>query len=378
MLIPHARAASRSPPLENRMTPLPTQWKTFAVITLGACAAYAVGTAVAARWERMQHLAVPVLVEESATPSQAPLALRESPACELELATRIEGRVSALLEVDETLWIGGVDTGLHRREAGSSQVVPVPGLQGRERFVNALAAHDGRVYAATYAGLLELELEGRLRARHLRGIAVEALLEHEGTLFVGAAQGLYRSEAAGFTEVPVRDDASQPLRITSLVSSGGRLWMGTPSGVWDLRLEDASSAFDDTPRWHPLVFGARPANTNTVLALAALDDGVIAGTDDGGLVRIDPDGRTAAYAFLEPRANEINPGAAAPGRAGSLFGTQGGGLLLASAQAGFEVTRPRGWPLPVLSAVAGEGDHLLVGTDGGEVWRVACPSPVHP
>jgi len=72
----------------------------------------------------------------------------------------------------------------------------------------------------------------------------------------------------------------------------------------------------------------------------------------------------------------VNPGAAAATGAGVALGTQGGGLVLATARgAALEVGRPRGLERLAISAVARSGDALLAGTEDGTVVRLSCERP---
>jgi hypothetical protein len=164
--------------------------------------------------------------------------------------------------------------------------------------------------------------------------------------------------------------------VTALAapSTGGRLWIGTASGAYSLPLSMLAAALTSrTAEWHPLVFGEPPAETNVVTALAPLADGVIAGTDDGGLVRVREGVAASALRFSDPRANEVNPGAAAAVGGSVVLGTQGGGLLFARAHgATIEAARPSGLEHSAVSAVwAGTGE-LLVGTADGAILRVGC------
>ncbi len=285
--------------------------------------------------ERLQHLAVPVLTKPDELPAAAPHGIGEGPALETELVATFPSRVTALLEAsDGALWTGTFDRCVFR---GERQL----GADGRQCFVNALVEHAGRVWAATYGGVLEYRLDGTLARVHLPGVSAEALVVHEGRLVIGTVRGVYRDFVLERSDV----------RVTALTVSAGRLWIGTPSGVYE---------GDGT--WHPLVFGPEASQTNVVLALAPWKSGVLALTDNGGLVDVQPGREVKAYRFLEPRANEGNPGALLAAGGAVLVGTQGGGLLSFSDG----VQRPRGWRAPIVSALA----RGLVGDGEGRVLRV--------
>jgi hypothetical protein len=179
--------------------------------------------------------------------------------------------------------------------------------------------------------------------------------------------------------VDVAGPAGEPIRPTALAASAGRLWIGTASGVYALPLASLEAPLlARTARWHPLVFGEPPAETNVVTALAPLADGAVAGTDDGGLVLVRADGRVSAARFADARANEVSPGAAAVAPDGAvLAGTQGGGVLVARpGPAGLEVVRAGGLGRREVSAVARAPGGALVGTADGAVVRIACGGAV--
>ena len=291
----------------------------------------------AAFWhrDRLKHLAVPVLTRPEELPAAPARPIGEAAAAQLEPVTKLPSRITALLEAsDGALWAGTFDQGVFR---GERQLEG----DGRERFVNALVEHQGSLWAATYRGVLEYGLDGRLKARHLDGIATEALLVHRGQLVAGTVRGVYRDG---------RRDGRE-LRVTALTVSNDQLWIGTPSGVYE-----AGGA------WHPLVFGPEASSTNVVLALAPWKSGVLALTDNGGLVDVQPGREVKAWRFTEPRANEGNPGALLVAGDAVLVGTQGGGLLTL----GESVSRPRGWSVPIVSALAPG----LIGDGSGQVFRL--------
>lgn len=346
-----------------------------------ALAALAAASVAAAAWReraRVRHLALPVLADPSAAPAPG-LPLPEGPPCAAEEVARAGARVSALLEArGGELWIGTFDRGVLRAPAPGLPPEPVPGLAGRQLFVNALAEHDGLVWIATQGGLVAFDGARRALAV-LEGEAVAALAVARGRLVAGGARGLHRVGVVGGAEpLEVAGPSGEPLRPTALAAAGGHLWIGTASGAYALPLASLEAPLlARTARWHPLVFGSPPAETNVVTALAPLGDGAVAGTDDGGLVLVAPDGRVAAVRFADARANEVNPGAAAPGPDGAvLAGTQGAGVLVARpGAAGLEVARAGGLGRLAASAVAPAAGGALVGTADGRVLRVACGVP---
>jgi hypothetical protein len=241
--------------------------------------------------------------------------------------------------------------------------------------VNALAEHDGLVGAATQGGLLALDGDRRVMAV-LGGEAVTALARAGRALHAGTARGLFRiSAAAGAEPLAASGPSGEPLRITALAVGATHLWIGTASGAYSLPLATLDAPLlSRTARWHPLVFGEPPAATNVVTALVPLTDGAVAGTDDGGLVRLRDDGGVAAVRFMDLRANEVNPGAAAAlAGGGAALGTQGGGLLLATGRGGgLSIVRAGGTARAEISAVAAGAERMMVGTATGVVSELRC------
>jgi len=347
-------------------------------IVASAALALALASLAAAAWReraRARHLALPVLADPSSAPAPG-VPLAEGPPCAAEELARAGARVTALLEAsDGELWIGTFDRGVLRGGAPGFAPAPVAGLAGRQLLVNALLEHDGLVWAATQGGLVAFDGERRALAL-LAGEAVTALAAVRGALYAGTARGLHRVTVDGGAErVDLAGPAGEPLRPTALAVSGGRLWIGTASGAYALPLASLDAPLlARTARWHPLVFGEPPAETNVVTALAPLADGVVAGTDDGGLVLVRGDGRVSASRFGDPRANEVNPGAAAVAEDGAvLAGTQGGGVLVARpGPGGLEVVRAGGLGRREISALTRAARGALAGTADGAVLRIGC------
>jgi hypothetical protein len=369
---------------------------------LGAALLVAAGAAAWRARERMRHLAVPVLADPT-LPGEPGAEVGEVDGWEAAEVAQVGARVTALLEDGSgALWVGTFDGGLLRaepahpptatsppaRSSGTRSLHEIPGLRGRERFVNALAEHDGLVWAATQGGLLALDGDRRALAL-LADEGVTALTrvspvspraaagagpgEGGGALYAGTARGVFRVSAAeGAEALEAAGPSGEPLRVTALAAGAAHLWIGTASGAYSLPLASAAAPLlARAARWHPLVFGDPPADTNVVTALAPLGDGALAGTDDGGVVRLRAAGGVSALRFVDARANEVNPGAAAPLAEGAALGTQGAGVLLVRADGrGLAAVRLAAAGRAEVSAVRASGDRILLGTAGGLVLEL--------
>jgi ligand-binding sensor domain-containing protein len=297
-------------------------------------------------------------------PSRAPrLPIADGPAVRAALLVTLPSRISAILaRADGVVFVGTFDAGVFRFDpAHAGAPVAVGALQGRERFVDALVEHDGRIVVGTHRGAVLLAPDGARLGVVATDEAVAALAVVDGELVLGTAHGLW----AGTPPAPLdaRGPDGEPLRVTALAASSARVWIGTATGVYAL----SRPLHAEVARWYPLVFGVPPASTDVVTALVPLDDGVLAGTDDGGLARVTVEG-VQALPFSDRRANDVNPGALARLGDGVFVGTEGAGLLRVAAS-GAVAARPRDWPRARVSAVAA-GARLYVGTEEGELWTI--------
>jgi hypothetical protein len=241
------------------------------------------------------------------------------------------------------------------------QPVPWARLEGRERFVDALLPLDGAIVAGTHRGAIVLSDDGTRRETWAPGETVTALALVEGEPLVGTPHGLYRRDR----RLELRGPDGEPIRVTALATAAARLYLGSPAGLYSLPLPLLQAA---PAEWQPLVFGTPGARSNVVTALAPIGDGVLAGTDDAGVAFVSGSG-VRALAFDDPGANDVNPGAMTVAGGGVVVGTQGGGLVRVTlAGASPRGSRPRGWPLPRVSAVG----ERFIGSDDGRVFAVAC------
>ncbi len=345
------------------------------VLSAAAIAAgLAAAAGVAAASGALRHMALPVLVDPSRPPRPVAPPPTARAGCTARELFRAPGRVSALLPLaDGSLWVGTFDRGALVL-APSGRAEPVPGLDGREAFVNALA-DGGRsgVWLGTQRGAILFRRGARV-ATALPGEPVSAFARADGVLLAGGARGLHRLRTDGRAE-EVRFERGTP-RINALTRSGSELFLGTAEGVRVVQA-GALAGGDPVPaRWLPLVFGSPASGTDVVPALAALGAAVLAGTDDGGLVLVAPGAAPSAHRFPAGPENLVNPGAAAEAAGMAAVGTQGGGLLLvrAAPAGGLTVARAGGTAGWSVSAVADVPGGWLVGTDDGRVVALACPA----
>lgn len=315
---------------------------------------------------QLRHLAMPIVHDPSTHPSMRCMTIDEDETRATE-RTRVPGRVSAILpRADGTLFIGTFDSGLYRFDPNRDRApAEVGALSGRERFVDALVEHDGRIVVATHRGAVVLSPGGARLGVLAAGEAISSLVVAGDELLLGTAHGLWRArDDAALGE---RSPEGETLRITALTATRGRVWIGTPEGVYAI----ATPATAQVAYWHPLVFGSPGASSNVVTALAPLADGVLAGTDDGGTVFVD-DASVDARPFADRRANDINPGALLRAGDDVFVGTEGAGLI---AVAGSHARRIGNSSGGRISAVA-LGAELWFGSEEGAIYSLAVPLPL--
>ncbi|HEY6003757.1 MAG TPA: hypothetical protein VIV57_12840, partial [Anaeromyxobacter sp.] len=235
-------------------------------------------------------------------PEPPPADLAEGPPCALGEVARLGRRVTALLlSSDGVLHVGTSDGGLVRLDPDGGADAGAARLAGRERSVNALAEHEGLVWAGTQGGAVAFDGERRVLSV-LPGDAVTALAGAGSALYAGSARGVFRiSVEEGAVPVEASGPSGEPLRVTALAAGGGRLWIGTASGAYSLPLAEVEAPLlARAARRHPLAPAGAPGETSSVTALAPLAGGILARTDDGGLVRVREDGGASAARFAEP------------------------------------------------------------------------------
>ncbi len=188
-----------------------------------------------------------------------------------------------LVQVGDTTFVAGFDSGLWRRgPEGELTPLGLP-LSADDARINRLALFDDRLWLATDGGLLSLDPDRPERGvqRHLdaachdlsagnrlavastaglfvldadtpRRIDIEgpmldprvgsgrylSVAWHEGALWAGTLDGLLRAtpEGAGYSLAPVNaTDGFEASWVTALLSDGDRLWVGTyADGLWEV------------------------------------------------------------------------------------------------------------------------------------------------
>ena len=336
-----------------------------------AFAAVVVGLAVTALpLKRLRYLAMPVVHDPSTSSSIPCMTVDDDEARAAERA-RVPGRVSALLpRADGSLLIGTFDHGLWRLDRAAGSVpVEIGALDGRERFIDALAEWRGHVVAGTHRGAILLSADGARAGVLAAGQAVSSLAVTDGELLIGTAHGIWRGGGdAGAGDAPLgeRGPDGETLRVTALAVARDRVFIGTPDGVYTIAAPPAAGA---VAVWHPLVFGSPGASSNVVTALAPFGDGVLAGTDDGGTVFVSMSA-IAARPFADARANDVNPGALARVAGGVFVGTEGAGLIAVD-DARRHARRLGGTAGARISAVSAAASQLWFGSEEGALYTVA-------
>ncbi len=183
-------------------------------------------------------------------------------------------RVNVLSGFSAGLLIG-TNTGLYRLDDAGLHVVPLPPGSGHPAFIDAGTDGASGVWLVSRgagafrydAGRLQPFGDDRLAERELYA----ALVDREGSLWIGTNEGVVQFVPGPFTTFRVPDGLPNPVVRAITEDDRGRLWLGTKAGVavYDgqgFRTAIPAAALRD-PRVWALAF--------------APDGGLFVGTDEG-------------------------------------------------------------------------------------------------
>ena len=254
--------------------------------------------------------------------------------------------VTALAWADDGLWVGTLH-GLERWADGELRALEFPAAG---RAVTALLPDGDTLWVGTRDGLLRREGDGTWRAwaRGESGLTsawIAALAAHEGTPVAGTfGGGALRWEGGAW--VPLGEGG--PAQITALASDGGRLWVGTASGLW---------------RWEGGTWRRASTPAARINALLMGDDGTLWVGAADGLHALSPDD-----AWSQPIEGERVTALAAPG--GEIVAATGRGLVTGGGEALPDA------PRAAIGALAARGEQLAVGTLGAGLVMLPPTAPV--
>jgi len=278
-------------------------------------------------------------------------------------------RITALTSVRDgetpgALWVGTFERGLGRYADGIWQTFgPREGLPSLE--VNALAVHRGVLWVATNAGPAFFDggaLVPHPRLSALKSRAVTSLMSDGEALWLGTATGVVRLGPEGeVSTLGVREGLVNG-HVYALVSAGAGVWAGTLGGLTSLRSDGRADAL--ASRTVSAVPGG--LSHNWVNAILARDEELWIGTYGGGVDRFDGAAWSRAYPAGQETL-EINPGAACWFDQRPAFGTLDRGVLVLDDKGagGRVLDRELGLACPSVSALYSDGQDAWIGTAAG-------------
>jgi len=277
---------------------------------------------------------------------------------------RITAVSSAPQEGDPSLWVGTFERGVGRLLEGQWTSYGLDeGLPSLE--INAITHHRGVVWVATNSGPAWFA-DGRFAAHprldQLAGLAVSTLLSDGDALWLGTARGVVRLGADGsVASLGVREGLVNG-HVYALARQDATLWAGTLGGLSALR----SDGRPDPLSTLTVVSGPAGISHNWVNALLATGDQLWVGTYGGGVDLHDRAGWRRVFP-AGAETLEVNPAAAGWAGARPVFGTLDRGLLVLEpdGSSGRLLHREIGLGSPSVSAVHGTGDSLWIGTTAG-------------
>ncbi len=245
-----------------------------------------------------------------------------------------------------TLWIGTLESGLHRFAAGKLTSIPVkpgdPHAISAAGIMSIFEARDGMIWLGTFggganvldpaSGLVRQLPFGGAQPGAISGANVSAIAEDaQGNLwFATDGQGLDLARPDGTVIKVFRHDPHDPTTIPAdavyavTVDAHGGIWVGTDSG--GLAQVSGSSASPNGIRFRA-VSHEEALSSHTVYGVLADATGRIWSSGSVGLVRFDPDSAAVKTYHREDglQGEEFNFGAYAKLGDGRLcFGGPGG------------------------------------------------------
>ncbi|BAS27207.1 ligand-binding sensor domain-containing protein [Limnochorda pilosa] len=255
------------------------------------------------------------------------------------------------------LWVGTFDQGVVLYDGGRWRPLPLP--EGRARWITALHFDGTALWIGTENGLYRAEDLSVVPA--LPGVKVQALVGQGGRVRVLTGDGLVEVGPDGVRALPI----SLGARYQVAASDGRSLWVGGSAGLAAAREEG------EPIRSTPASGHIPPA---WITAILPRSDGLVVGTYDAGIYAVpDPlgpggvgSGEAAGpgYRTLVPGV-WVNPGALHE-QAGFLWaGTLGDGLVALARGAWTSIGPDQGLAGADVTALAGSGRVLWVGTRTG-------------
>ena len=143
---------------------------------------------------------------------------------------------------DGSLWFGTYGTGVWRLEKGRWKAFGIREGLASHSVRAILPDRQGRVWAATLAGLCLLEGERWRTFGTAEGLPLSSLIgmaeDREGNLWVGTdGGGLVRFRDGRFQVFTTKDGLASNLILSLYADGGGELWVGTNGGLSRLRGE---------------------------------------------------------------------------------------------------------------------------------------------
>jgi len=350
-----------------------------------------------------------------ATLAEIPLGARSSRGAR-PIVRDVPGAIERLIDADGTLYALAEDAlyAVDDRTRGLRRVIGADAGRLTDRNVSALALDKvGRLWVGYFDRGLDILTARGERASHVENdhvFCINRIVHDEGggLTAVATANGLVLFDAAGGPkQVLGRAEGLIADHVTDLVLNAGRMTIATPAGLTFIDPDGSRStyAFHGLVNNHVYALGSSGSQmlAGTLGGASMLDDGVVhanyttansalthnwitavarvdeewfVGTYGGGLFRLDAKGAWHRFEDLTGPI-EINPNAIAVTGTRVFAGTLSNGLLVYDRQARRWSSFDAGLPSMNVTALAGDGEDLYVGTDNG-VIRVKAHGFVRP